>query len=210
MQFGSSESVRAQFFLHTWILFPIMAKRKGFDGAAGTADKHARSPHADSAARPVKHNRTNSNTAMKRPAAKRSAQVDAAESQPTVLSSVSLQECSDWLQAFPEGHIAQSQPLKRVHSVIALLQMQPTRAQRQRIQKILKDWGVPQKHKSKKRNSDDAKAALLSAVVKETTRLKTMHNATGAVMPAAPPLPSPTAYSAIQALFRKHEEPTKN
>ena len=64
---GSSESVRAQILLHTWILFPIMAKRKGSDGAAGTADKHTRSPHADSAARPVKHNRT----AVKRSAVKR-------------------------------------------------------------------------------------------------------------------------------------------
>lgn len=202
---GSSESVRAQIFLHTWILFPIMAKRKGSGGAAGTADKHTRSPHADSAARPVKHNRT----AVKRSAVKRPARVNAAESQPTVLSSVSLQECSEWLQALPEGHIAQSQPLKRVHSAIALLQMQPTRAQRQRIQKILKDWGVPQKRKSKKLNSEDAKADLLSAVVKETTRLKTMHNATGAVMPGAPPPPSLAAYSAIQASLRKHEEPTK-
>jgi hypothetical protein len=126
-----------------------------------------------------------------------------------VLSSVSLQECSQWLQALPEGHIAQSQPLKRVQSAIALLQMQPTRAQRQRIQKILKDWGVPQKRKSKKLNSEDAKADLLSAVVKETTRLKTMHNATGAVMPGAPPPPSLAAYSAIQVSLRKHEEPTK-
>ena len=84
--------------------------------------------------------------------------------QPTVLSSVSLQECSDWLHAFPEDHIAQSQPLKRVHSAITLLQMQPTCAQRQRIQKILKDWDVPQKHKSKKRNSGDAKANLLSSL----------------------------------------------
>ena len=203
---GSSESVRAQIFLHTWILFPIMAKRKGSDGAAGTADKHTRSPHADSAARPVKHNRTS----VKRPAVKRPARVNAAESQPTVLSSVSLQECSEWLQALPEGHIAQSQPLKRVHSAIALLQMQPTRAQRQRIQKILKDWGVPQKRKSQKLNSEDAKADLLSAVVKETRRLKTMHNATGAVMPAAPPPASLAAYSAIQASLRKREEPTKN
>lgn len=206
---GSSEPVRTQIFLHTWILLAVMAKRKGSDGAAGTADKHARSSHADSAAQPVKHNRTNSNTVVKRPAVKRPARVNAAESQPTVLSSVSLQECSDWLQALPEGDIAQSQPLKRVHSAIALLQMQPTRAQRQRIQKILKDWDVPQKHKSNKRNSDDAKADLLSAVVKETTRLKTMHNVTGAVMPAAPPLPSRAAYSAIQASFRKHGEQTK-
>ena len=186
-----------------------MAKRKGSDGAAGTADKHARSSHADSAAQPVKHNRTNSNTVVKRPVVKRPARVNAAESEPTVLSSVSLQECSDWFQALPEGDIAQSQPLKRVHSAIALLQMQPTRAQRQRIQKIFKDWDVPQKRKSKKRNSDDAKADLLSAVVKETTRLKTMHNVTGVVMPAAPPLSSRAAYSAIQASFRKHGEQTK-
>ena len=105
---GSSEPVRTQILLHTWILLPVMAKRKGSDGAAGTADKHTRSPHADSAARPVKHNRT----AVKRPAVKRPARVNAAESQPTVLSSVSLQECSDWLQALPEGDIAQREPLK--------------------------------------------------------------------------------------------------
>ena len=183
-----------------------MAKRKGSDGAAGTADKHTHSPHADSAARPVKHNRT----AVKRSAVKRPARVNAAESQPTVLSSVSLQECSEWLQALPEGHIAQSQPLKRVHSAIALLQMQSNRTQRQRIQEILKDWDVPQKHKGHKRNSDDAKADLLSRVVKEMRRLKTMHNVTGTVTSAEPPLPSRAAYSAIHASLLKHQGQTQN
>ena len=206
---GSSEPVRIESFCARGS-YSLMPKRKGFDGAAGTADKHAHSSHADSAAQPIKRNRTNSNTAVKRPAMKRPAQNNAAESQPTVLSSVSLQECSHWLQALPKDAIAESQPLKRVHSAIALLQMQSNRTQRQRIQEILKDWDVPQKHKGHKRNSDDAKADLLSRVVKEMRRLKTMHNVTGTVTSAEPPLPSRTAYSAIHASLLKHQGQTQN
>ena len=63
---------------------------------------------------------------VKRTRAARAAQDSAAQSQPAVLSSVGLQECSHWLQSLPEDVIAQSLPLKRVHSATALLLMPST------------------------------------------------------------------------------------
>ena len=54
-------------------------------------------------------------------------------------------EYSDWLQALPEHVIAQSQPLKRVHSATAVLELSSTREQRDQIQALLNDWNVPQK-----------------------------------------------------------------
>ena len=203
---GSSESVFVQIFLHAWILSLIMQKRRGFANAAVTSTKRTHSLHIDSAAQPViKHTRTealtNSNTASIN-TVEPFAQDSAAQSQPTVLSSVSLQECSDWLQALPEDAIAQSSPLKRVHSATALLQMPSTRDQRDRIQDILEDWHVPQKHKGHKRVFGKVKAELVSRVVEESRRLKTMHNVCATVIPAASPLPSWATYSAIQASLR--------
>ena len=143
---------------------------------------------ADSTARRVKRTR-----------AARPAQDSAAQSQPAVLSSVGLQECSHWLQSLPEDAIAQSLPLKRVHSATALLLMPSTGDQRQRIQKILEEWHVSQKHKGNKRVFKEVKAELVSKVVEESKRLKTMHKVIATAIPAAPPLPPWATYSAIQA-----------
>ena len=131
--------------------------------------------------------------------AARAAQDSAAQSQPAVLSSVGLQECSHWVQSLPEDAIAQSLPLKRVHSATALLLMPSTGDQRQRIQKILEEWHVSQKHKGNKRVFKEVKAELVSKVVEESKRLKTMHKVIATAIPAAPPLPSWATYSAIQA-----------
>ena len=147
---------------------------------------------ADSTARRVKRTR-----------AARAAQDSAAQSQPAVLSSVGLQECSHWLQSLPEDVIAQSLPLKRVHSATALLLMPSTGDQRQRIQKILEEWHVSQKHKGDKRVFKEVKAELVSKVVEESKRLKTMHKVIATAIPAAPPLPSWATYSAIQASLQK-------
>jgi len=113
-------------------------------------------------------------------------------------------ECSDWLQALPEHVIAQSQPLKRVHSATAVLELSSTREQRDQIQALLNDWNVPQKPPGmwcKKRTFDDVKADLVSKVVAEIRRLKRMHNATEASTPDAPPPPAWAKYCAIQAAF---------
>ena len=136
---------------------------------------------------------------VKRTRAARAAQDSAAQSQPAVLSSVGLQECSHWLQSLPEDVIAQSLPLKRVHSATALLLMPSTSDQRQRIQKILEEWHVSQKHKGNKRVFKEVKAELVSKVVEESKRLKTMHKVSATAIPAAPPLPPWATYSAIQA-----------
>ena len=136
---------------------------------------------------------------VKRTRAARAAQDSAAQSQPAVLSSVGLQECSHWVQSLPEDAIAQSLPLKRVHSATALLLMPSTGDQRQRIQKILEEWHVSQKHKGNKRVFKEVKAELVSKVVEESKRLKTMHKVIATAIPAAPPLPPWATYSAIQA-----------
>ena len=136
---------------------------------------------------------------VKRTRAARAAQDSAAQSQPAVLSSVGLQECSHWLQSLPEDAIAQSLPLKRVHSATALLLMPSTGDQRQRIQKILEEWHVSQKHKGNKRVFKEVKAELVSKVVEESKRFKTMHKVIATAIPAAPPLPPWATYSAIQA-----------
>ena len=136
---------------------------------------------------------------VKRTRAARAAQDSAAQSQPAVLSSVGLQECSHWLQSLPEDAITQSLPLKRVHSVTALLLMPSTGDQRQRIQKILEEWHVSQKHKGNKRVFKEVKAELVLKVVEESKRLKTMHKVIATAIPAAPPLPPWATYSAIQA-----------
>ena len=115
-----------------------------------------------------------------------------------------LKECSDWLKALPEHVVSQSRPLHRVRSVTALLQMPASSQQREEIQSLLKEWCVPQKHKGRKRNVDDVKTDLVSRVVEETSRLRTMHDATGAPIPAAP-ANSPTwaKYSAVQSALQK-------
>ena len=82
-------------------------------------------------------------------------------------------------------------------------EMPSTRKHRQEIQSLLEEWNVPQKHKGQKRNFDDVKRDLVSRVVEETGRLKTMHEAAGAPIPAAPALPAWVKYSAIQAALLK-------
>ena len=116
-----------------------------------------------------------------------------------------LQQSSDWLQALPSDLVAQSQPLKRVQSVTALLQMPSTRKQRQEMQSLLIDWDVIQKH-GRKRPLHELKQELVKKVVKETRRLKNMHNTGTAAMPTAATLPRRVNYSAIQAALLKSTE----
>ena len=113
-----------------------------------------------------------------------------------------LQESSDWLKTLPEHVVSQSRPLQRVRSVAALLQMPASRQQRQDIQSLLETWGVPQKHKGQKRNFADVKTEFILKVVEESDRLKTMHDAAEALIPAGPASPAWVKYSAIQATLQ--------
>ena len=114
-----------------------------------------------------------------------------------------LRECCDWLQTLPQHVVSHSPPLQRVRSVTALVQMPAARRQRQEIQSLLVEWGVPQWDRGKKRNFDDVKTDLVSRVVEETNRLKTMHDAARSSIPAAPASSAWPKYSAIQAALQK-------
>ena len=119
-----------------------------------------------------------------------------------------LQQSSDWLQALPSDLVAQSQPLKRVQSVTALLQMPSTREQRQEIQSLLTDWDVLQ-FQGRKRPLHEVKEELVKKVLKESRRLKTMHNAGAAACDTAATPSSAVYYSAIQtALLKSTEQQT--
>ena len=85
----------------------------------------------------------------------------------------------------------------------SMAEMPSTRKHGQEIQSLLEEWNVPQKHKGRKRNFDDMKRDLVSRVVEETGRLKTMHEAAGAPILPAPALPAWVKHSAIQAALLK-------
>ena len=113
--------------------------------------------------------------------------------------STELKECIEWLESLPTGVVAQSQPLQRVFSVKAVLQMPSTRAQRHEIQVILKAWDVPQKYHGRKRKVNDVKEDLVARVIEETKRLKTMHKIARAPNPSSAASLAWAQYSAIQA-----------
>ena len=50
-----------------------------------------------------------------------------------------------WIRSLPAHLVTQNKPLKRLHSVINLLEMPSTRKQREHVQLLLQTWGVPQK-----------------------------------------------------------------
>ena len=89
-----------------------------------------------------------------------------------------LLECGEWLDSLPEQVVSESRLLQRARSAAALLQKPTSSRQRQELQPILAEWGVLQKrYSSGKRKFDDVKLELVSRVIEETARLKTMHDA---------------------------------
>ena len=122
-----------------------------------------------------------------------------------------LQEWSDWLRTLSEHVVSQSRPLQRARSATALLEMPPSRQQKEDIQSLLDDWGVPQKHRTgsrggRKRDFSNLRADLVSRVGEETRRLKTIHDEAVAAIAAGPVYQNSPAwkeYSALHAAFQR-------
>ena len=76
---------------------------------------------------------------------------------------------------------------------------------REVMREALKVLNVIQKH-GRKRPLHELKQELVKKVVKETRRLKNMHNTGTAAMPTAATLPRSADYSAIQAALLKSTE----
>ena len=115
-----------------------------------------------------------------------------------------LQECCEWLDSLPEQVVSESRPLQRVRSATAALQKKTSSRQREELQPIFVEWGVPQLRRSSgKRKFNEVKMDLLSRVIEETARLKAMHDAATAAMPASLSSPAWATYSALVGAFRK-------
>ena len=114
----------------------------------------------------------------------------------------SLQDCGDWPKALPPQEIAQSKPLQRLQSSMAILQIRSSRQQRQEVHRLFDPWNVPQKAKDRKRTYDDAKMDLVAKVVEETRRLKRMQDASEPPSPDASANNAGARFSAIQAALR--------
>ena len=156
-----------------------------------------RSQELGSAIRPAQHRASEIAVVAHQISEPRNA--DSAGIQPFTL----LKECSDWLSAHPPQVIENNRPLRRVYEVTNLLQMPSTSKQRVDVQERLKQWGVAQKIRGRKRHFDDVKEELEQKVLHEVNRLQRLHNETGeSILNQRAPMHN-AGYSAIVAAFRK-------
>ena len=89
----------------------------------------------------------------------------------------SLQKCGEWLKYSPRQTSAQSKPIQRLHSAVALLQSRSSRQKREEVQQLLGSWDVSQKAKGCERKYDEVKADSIAEVDEEARRLKRMRDA---------------------------------
>ena len=114
----------------------------------------------------------------------------------------SLQECGDWLKGLPTQTVAQSKPVHRLHSAMALLQSHSSWQRREEVHQVLGSWDVSQKAKGRKRKFDEVQADLIAVVVEETRRLKTMQDAHEPLSLGASATIAGICFSAIQTALQ--------
>ena len=120
-------------------------------------------------------------------------------------STLEPQQIAEWLSTLPQNIVDNSKPLQRVKTATHLLEMRSCRDQRKKIQPILDDWNVVQKHKGQKRKFQDVKADLLAALVQETKRLQAMLKATSESQTASQDIVRRGHFSAIQESLLRNQ-----
>ena len=82
-----------------------------------------------------------------------------------------LNAVKNWIQHLEPAHAARK-PITRLVKAIDCLDAPSSREARADLQKVMKDWGIQQKHEGKKRPLAEVKEDLMNNIIREAKQLQ--------------------------------------